>query len=300
LAREIQAPERLVNTDDRNLLEYSFARSLISEHKFSIDQIMALASRRQFSLPEQLVGKLDISKVDEQRLLFFAGRLQKFAIPQSVQGETRDRALAIQAYISADYATVLRNWKGEMDSPMARLMMAEAVAYAGTSDQANPVIETIKHDWPVDAELTAALVAARNNLAEMAVDHLRNAFTACRQNPWVRPRLLDTGMELAQKLASLAPAPAQMMFDALAQPLGGGLWELPRAELRAALARNLPAPEQLQAVTDCEPYVPWSRDFLQFRLSVYLAAKSPRAQAAARDLAEYLRHADKTFEEAAQ
>ena len=71
LAREIQGQEQLVNTDDRNLLEYSFARSLVSEHKFNPDQIAALASRRQFSLPEQLVGKLDISKVDEERLLFF-------------------------------------------------------------------------------------------------------------------------------------------------------------------------------------------------------------------------------------
>ena len=91
-----------------------------------------------------------------------------------------------------------------------------------------------------------------------------------------------------------------MMFDAFAQPLAAGLWELPRAELRAVLARNLPAPEQLQAVMDCEPYVPWSRDFLEFRQSVYRAANSPRAEAAARDLAEYLRHADKTFEEAVQ
>jgi hypothetical protein len=112
--------------------------------------------------------------------------------------------------------------------------------------------------------------------------------------------LLDTGMELAQNLALQDPRLAQMMFDVFAHPLAAGLWELPRAELRAVLARNLPAPEQLQAVMDCEPYVPWSREFLQFRLSVYLAAKSPRAEAAARDLAKYLRHADKTFEEAAQ
>ena len=300
LAREIQAQEHLVNTDDRNLLEYSFARSLISEHKFNTDQIMALASRRQFSLPEQLVGKLDISKVDEERLLSFAGRLQRFGIPETVQGEARNRALAIQAYINADYATVLRNWKGETDSPMTRLIMAEAVAYAGTPDEANAVIETIKNDWPVDAELTAALVAARNGAPEVAADHLREAFTACRQNPWVRQRLRDTGMELAQRLAAQDPRLAQMMFDVFAQPLAAGLWELPRAELRTVLARNLPAPQQLQAVMDCEPYVPWSRDFLEFRLSVYLAAKSPRAEAAARDLAEYLRHADKTFEEAAQ
>ena len=183
---------------------------------------------------------------------------------------------------------------------MARLILAEAVAYVGTPDQANAAIGTIEHDWPVDAELTAALVAARNGATEVAADHLRKAFTACRQHPWVRPRLLDTGMELAQRLASQGPVPAQMMFDALAEPLGGGLWELPRTELRAVLARNLPAPEQLQAVMDCEPYVPWSRDFLEFRQSAYRAANSPRAEAAARDLAKYLRHADKTFEEAAQ
>jgi len=300
LAREIQAQERWVNTDDRNLLEYSFARSLISEHKFSTDQILALASRQRLTLPEQLVGKLDIPKLDDQRLLFFAGRLQKFAIPETVQGEARDRALAIQAYISADYATVLRNWKGETESPMARLMMAEAVAYVGSPDEATAVIKTIEHDWPVDAELTAALVAARNNAPDVAKDHLRAAFTACRQHPWVRPRLLDTGMDLAQKGALQDSRFAQVMFDLLAQPLAGGLWELPRAEIRTVLARNLPGPEQLQSVMDCEPYVPWSRDFLQFRLSVYLAAKSPRARAAARDLADYLQHAGKTFEEAAQ
>jgi spermidine synthase len=300
LAREIQAQEHLVNTDDRNLLEYSFARSLISEHKFNTDQIMTLASRRQFSLPEQLVGKLDISKVDEERLLSFAGRLQRFGIPETVQGEVRDRGLAIQAYINADYATVLRNWKGEAESPMARLILAEAVAHVGKPDETNAVIETIKNDWPVDAELTAALVAARNGPPDVAADHLRKAFTACRQYPWMRSRLLNTGMELAQRLAAQDPKLAQMMFDVFAQPLAAGVWELPRAELRTVLARKLSAPEQLQAVMDCEPYVPWSRDFLEFRQSVYRAANSPRAEAAARDLAEYLRYADKTFEEAVQ
>ena len=112
--------------------------------------------------------------------------------------------------------------------------------------------------------------------------------------------MLDTAMELAQNLASQDPRIAQMMFDVFAQPLAAGLWELPRAELRTVLARNLPAPEQLQAVMDCEPYVPWSGDFLEFRQSVYRAAKAARAEAAARDLAEYRRHSDKTFEEAAQ
>ena len=183
---------------------------------------------------------------------------------------------------------------------MARLIKAEAVAYAGTPDEANAAIGTIEHDWPVDAELTAALVAARNGAPDVAADHLRKAFTACQQSPWVRPRLLQTGMELAQRLASQDPRIAQMMFDVFAQPLAAGLWELPRAELRTVFARNLPAPQQLQAVMDCEPYVPWSRDFLEFRLSVYRAANSPRAEVAARDLAEYLRHADKTFEEAVQ
>jgi len=51
---------------------------------------------------------------------------------------------------------------------------------------------------------------------------------------------------------------------------------------------------------DCEPYVPWSRDFLEFRLFVYVQPSLPRAEAAALDLAEYRRHADKTFEEAVQ
>jgi spermidine synthase len=300
LAREIQVQEPLVNTDDRNLLEYSFARSLSGEHKFHTDQIMILAGRRQFSLPEQLIGKLDISKVDEQRLLSLAGRLERFLIPATVQGEARDRDLAIQAYINEDFATVLRNWRGEAESPMARLILAEAVAHVGTPDEANAVIGTIKDDWPVDAELTAALVAARTGAPDSAVNRLREAFTACRQHPWVRPRMLDTGIELAQHLASQDPRLAQMMFDVFAQPLAAGLWELPRAELRAVLARNLPAPQQLQAVMDCEPYVPWSQDFLEFRQSVYRAAHSPRAEAAARDLAEYRRHADKAFEEAAQ
>ena len=112
--------------------------------------------------------------------------------------------------------------------------------------------------------------------------------------------MLDTGMDLAQNLALQDRRLAQVMFDVLAQPLAAGLWELPRAEVRTVLARNLSEPEQLQAVLDCEPYVPWSRDFLEFRLSVYRAAKSPRAVPAARDLADYLRHADKTFDEAAQ
>jgi hypothetical protein len=300
LAREIQAQEPLVNTDDRNLLEYSFARSLSSEHKFHTDQIMILASRRRFSLPEQLIGKLDISKVDEERLLGFAGRLERFLIPESVQGEARSRDLAIQAYINEDFPAVLQNWRGEAESPMARLILAEAGAHVGTPDDVRTVIGAIEHDWPVEAELAAALVAARTGAPDAALDHLRDAFTACRQNPWVRPRMLTAGINLAQNLASQDPQRAQMMFDLFSQPLAAGLMEMPRAELRAAFARNLPAPQQLQAVMGCEPHVPWAPDFLEFRQSVYRANQSPRAEGAGQDLAEYWRHADKTFAEAAQ
>jgi spermidine synthase len=298
LAREIRAQQPLVNTDDRNLLEYSFARSLSSEHKFHPDQIMSLAIRRQFSLPEQLVGKLDISKVDEERLLSFAGRLERFSIPGTVQGEARSRDLAIQAYINGDFPAVLQNWKGEAESPMARLILAEAVAHVSTPDDGRSVTGAIKDDWPVEAELTVALAAARTGAPDAAVNHLREAFTACRKDPWVRPRMLTAGIALAQSLVSGEPKHAQMMFDLFSQPLAAGLMESTRAELRTVFAGNLPPAQQLRAIMGCEPDVPWTPDFLEFRQSVYHAVQSPRAKAASRDLVEYWRHADKTFAEA--
>ncbi|MFV1995086.1 MAG: hypothetical protein ACC661_06590, partial [Verrucomicrobiales bacterium] len=108
-AREIAVRADAVNTDDRNLVEFGFARGLIRRQRFQLDQIAAGASRSGMRLPTEIAHSLDLARVGEEWRLFHTAALGPFPFNETTENEKEaSRARAREAYVAGRHAEVLR------------------------------------------------------------------------------------------------------------------------------------------------------------------------------------------------
>src|SRR5262249_48252400 len=97
LARAVAAEEGDdITTDDLNLVEFGFARSVGLQTQLDIDTLRGLARRRNEDQPA-LAGALDLARVDDERLAMLA-RSGSPAPRLPAAADRRHRAAALFAY----------------------------------------------------------------------------------------------------------------------------------------------------------------------------------------------------------
>ncbi len=288
LAQAVAAGEREINTDDANPLEYAFARALYRRERFAPSDILRVAIGQKIDVTASLAGQIDAALLREERLLMFAASGESFLVPEELNGDERARAEAIAASVEGNYATVLRKWRGEARSLMARLILAEAAAHAGTPEQARPMLGAIERDWPAEARFAAARLAQRHGAPAAAIEHMKVGLATVRQNPWLRTRPSGDALALATQLGRTNPVAAAAFFSLLEKPLAVAAMNEKRLDTRLALAHALPPRDQVAAVDAYGPHFPWTRAFLEFRLQAFTAAGDPRTAEAQKDLATHL------------
>ncbi len=296
-AREIVRGESRVNTDDLNFLEYGFARALVKRGEFSPLELLRSARNAGLDQPAHLLGRLDPERMLEERLLVLAAELKPFSVPPELTGEGRARARAVEAYVDGRHPDVLKEWRGEARGPLQQLILLEALAMAGRPEDARAVLDHLRDQWPVEARLAAAHLAARHGETQAAVEHLKIAFTTHRSHPWVRERVIRAGLRLATELGATSPGIAAQMFEVL-QPhfcvFNAEFWRL---EARLELSRHLGPAQQVESVDAWGKWPMWTRPFLKYRRDAYAAAGDPRLAQAETDLKRFLRDAESDFEE---
>jgi hypothetical protein len=306
LARHLASPEvarRLIqagpapNTDDRNRLEYGFARALAQDSTFDMGQILSVALALKADVPAHLADKVERTRLQRERLSMLASDGHGFEIPSEFHGDDRRRAEAVAAFVDGRYPEVLKAWVGEAASPMEQLLLLESAARAGTVEQVRPLLGPVREDWPADARFAAAQTAARHAAPEAAVEHLREGFAALRQQVWARPQAVEAALALVGPLASGSAERAQVFLEGLREPFPAGLGEQSRLNALVAIGPHLPPQRQAEVAALFEPYPIWMRDFLEFRREAYGATLNPRAERAEADLREFRRHADTRLDE---
>lgn len=163
-------------------------------------------------------------------------------------------------------------------------LVAEVAARAGTPEDA-AFIETTH---PAERDVLRAFRAARNNDHEAVADALTRTFVAARTHPWIPPRLLDLALSLAADTATRAPATAQGLFAALAEPFAVELSRDQRLVSRAAIAMGLPDPTACVAAFAALEPPPWITEVIIKRATCYARANDPRAELAKAEEIEIL------------
>jgi spermidine synthase len=296
----LQATPAHINTDDRNLLEYGFARALSRDNTFETTQVLAMALSQEMDLPAQLAAQVDRTRLTYERLRMLANDGSTTTIPSHLTDEDQRRAEAVAAFAKGQHDAVLTLWTGKADSPFEQLMLVESAAHAGTAEQLPSLLAAIRQDWPADAHMAAALSAFRDEAYDDATAQLLDGFKSLPQQVWVRLSSVQTALSLVPPLAAANHELAPQFMALLRKPFPGGLADPSRKNTLVEIMPLLPAAQQIEVLSLFEPSPPWQREFLEFRLKIYRASAHALAPQAARDMAEFLRHAGRPLEEAAK
>src|SRR6266404_617997 len=299
-------PKSVVNTDDQNLIEFGFARSVGKTNETKIPELREAAHRRGSDRPAVVEGEVDWSRVDDQNaemdLYVGVTRLPPFGF---LNEEQRLRLAAKTAYVANDLPQALELWRKQPREPESLTeleMLADILASSGDKE-AIKYIDKINELNHTEASMLLASVRFHQGRFVEAAQTLEGAFISFRTDPWVMFTIGRSGFVVARDLASqdksgsLAPA----LYRALEKPFSVYALEADRRRAAVLMAffvdRGL-GEETRKAVAAFEPDALWDRQFLEIRRNCYRALQDPRAPKAERDLIRFIRNepAPETFE----
>lgn len=292
LARMLAAtPGVEVNTDDRNVIEFGFARS-VGRGGIVVAQLRDFARTAGAGRPPlDDQGRVDWPAVDTAWISFVAS--EGFSYDVNLQGPPEERArqaAILYYYRSNDPAAAGRAWPAQARTPFdptELAMLADIEATAG-SDAALIYLGQLHRYQPGEADAILAELQFHQSRDEDAAASLESAFRRFRTDPWALTRFKRKAVGLAGPVAARSPATARRLLEALRDPFAVRAVDQERLTTIASLTQRVDFAAQCRsAVGALEPHVPWTWPFLSLRRECYAAAGDPRLEDATRDLNEF-------------
>lgn len=268
LAREVAAAGA-INTDDKNLLEFGFARTIGRVDGLRIPEMRALAAARGASRPELAGADANVDWARVVREIALIDAFRETGVLERLQRE-----------IAADP----RSPHGFAETSI----LADYHAARGDA-AAEPLIERLRAVQPVEASaLLARLRFAQKRHAEAAAA-VAQTLAGYREDAWPLNGLIQNTLALTVSLAVADRAFAMRMFDELAQPFALDQMResrlIARLDLAEALADNARCVTALLAF---EPHFPWTKAMLERRLRCYRTAGHRLTARAQAELARFV------------
>lgn len=273
-----------LNTDDRNLLEYAFAKSVGHELDFSTQHLLALAMQESddspVALDEASRDKLARRRMSMHLLLGDVIPLDDYhGTPQQARAE------ALLLYLIKQYSQAEERFKDlnfDLSCPIETVVFGHTLAEVG-KDLPETVAQAIAKHSELEAAAVTTILSWRQGDKRRAVNSLLRTLELLRRDPWARPQLLDAVLRVAGELAQSDAQTAQRIYEQIETPFAVYRMEEERLVLRYILAESLGETEAIEALRPMEPNVPWKGWFLEQRAQLYARHAHPRAAAARRD-----------------
>lgn len=299
LAQRVIASGPELATDDRNPLEYGFARALGRNSETDVAfEIVSYCRRHKIDRPQRVSGSVDwdvVSSLEPSR------DAVENVITSEIEGESADRRarrILFFHYLAREYPRimdVIRKSKLDPISPIELEVMAEAAVF--TNDpSAVDFIEKLEAIYPPEAQALRACHAAIRKEWQAAADGYDSVFRVWQKDPWVRPAMLRTflGNALEVARASGKPEIARRLFDTLRTPFAVESQREVRLSARLELAKitetNPANPQTREALEAFAAYPEWTGPFLEQRLAIYRQLNDPNEVHAAFDLVAFRNH----------
>ncbi|HYV49936.1 MAG TPA: spermidine synthase [Myxococcaceae bacterium] len=299
-ARALKQVHDEVNTDDRTVIEFAFARQLGQRNGLSTVDVMSLAVARGEGQAE-VKGAVDWSEVSLARAAYFAyeGRTQfppglgaaevKVSQPwrQYTQKDARGAAEALHA-------------AGREPKSAAELQVVAQIMASAGDEAAVPYLDKLRAQpsGAVDADLLTAVLRGGQGKPAEAAHALSAGFIAMRANPWATPRLAEASVSMAGNVARDAPDTTRELLEALSQPFSVNQENEPRVERALQLAlREGSTQACLRALEPYAVWPPFSQPAVGARFDCYRRAGDPRAAGAERDLDRWLELTPVSFDQ---
>ncbi|MEO8380434.1 MAG: fused MFS/spermidine synthase [Acidobacteriota bacterium] len=278
LAQAAAAGVEPLNTDDRQVIEFSFARSLGRDHD-QMNELLATARQLNASRPTHVRGTIDWAAVDAHRA------------SMAWLKSTEPKNDLARKYDAGDFAGALASWRASSWTPVSSLdnaMLGHILANAG-DDAALTYIDPLRPWQPIEAEALTGLLLYRQGNAAGGASLMNKALLLYREDPWPSTQVMKATINATAETAR-DPKAAEKALEGLAQPFSARILEEARgrAFLAAAWEARKCGPATLTALQEFEPNVPWTASVLQIRAVCYSAAGlGELADRAQRDLETY-------------
>jgi hypothetical protein len=144
---------------------------------------------------------------------------------------------------------------------------------------------------PYVAELLAAHAAVREGQEEGALSMLEGFFRGWRNDPWVDSRVGYQAFNLLKRIATHKPALAPRALELVSKPFAARAANDTRLDVAFELAFELESSLEpgacARALEPFEPWVPFTRPFLERRVRCYERTSDPRLARARQDLESF-------------
>lgn len=306
LARAASASGQDIATDDRNPLEYGFARGIGRKNVGSVgSQLISYCQTRQWDRPTLVRGNIDWDSVD---MLVPATEGIGGVSPAVWRTESANRKnwrTFVTSYCKRDYDKAIQFAQEQnlqaTDSAQIEIM-AECAVFSN-DPSAEAWIEKCSKFHPLMATALRACHAAVRHDFAAAADGMIKTFEASRIDPWLCPAFFQQVLNSARFVANASGDTniARRLSDALAQPFSVESMRSNRLDAWMEIAKrsesNRLNPQLRDAMEPFAVYPKWTQQFLKERLVAYRAWNHPKAAEAANDLRRYLENRSPIFGE---
>ncbi len=281
-----------VNTDDRNSLEYAFARTVGRSGGFQIEQIRSQATDLGLRWPARLSQTIESQRINDHAIgaAVFTSRSVDFVGDQLSPRENVWRA--IQEDRTSD---AIRLWD-EINEPPRDFteMLLIGLVFANGLDRRLPeLLQEIALVSPADADALACIVAIQGNDPQRATLALGQFFQRMLKTPVVSEPLFNRCLLIAKVVAKQQPQFAAEMYAALSQPFCLHYADQMRIDALIEIADLLGPREVVDAMLPLEPYPIWTQSMLFLRRDAYRQLNLPLAPQAIADVQLYFSQADR-------
>jgi spermidine synthase len=290
-----------INTDDQNLVEFSFGRTVGKHGLFGPSTLLALAQARGEERPDVVGGPVDWDAVEDQRISFTAAEGVEPKLPPVAPNEPpalqqrRLRAAALTLVLRGNPQGAVDTWRRQPrppQDPSELLFMAGAYIDRGDAEAAK-LVEQLRATQPVEAQALTAYMLWRQRRPVEAIEAMEATFAAYRNDPWPQMDIMRRLHTLAADVsrADVSGNAARRLYTVMRSPYVVHVLQETRKQTAMSLATiadertgSLLAAE---AIRQFEPHVPWEEPFLEARFNAYKRANDPQTVRAYEQLVEF-------------
>jgi spermidine synthase len=286
LGERLRAAGGPLNTDDRNTLEFGFARTLGVAGLLDVPSVREAALEVGASLPD-VQGEYDPLRVQDERLSLYSGEAEAPPRPGFAAEGLLRRADAHSLWVQRSRRAALEAWRGqeqEPSGPNEMSLLAEITAEAG-EDRALVYIEALRGHQPAEAEAALARLRLRQGRHEEAVSALEAAFEIYRRDPWPALHVMQGALDVTLEVAGQKPELSPRLLAALREGFVLRMLEEVRIEEAFLVGSpGEPGKDCARLLEPHEPEVPFTAPWLTFRMRCYARTDDPRVVAAVADV----------------
>jgi spermidine synthase len=288
-ARAVVDATTEINRDDRNSIEFAFARTVGRRTAVSVAGLRRSAVSAGAGRAPLIKGTVEWDEVEMRRIPGGAATIE-------TDEASAARIQAHEQFTRRNFSAVASAWREQPwtpADPTELLILAESLADGGHGE-AVAHIERLRHWFPVEADMVSARLLWRIGNSERAVDALSRGFHRYRDDPWSMVDAVRRGLDLAVEIGRQEDDPRliESLLDALREPFIlyslNEIRVLARYRLASLLEPRPCHPAMREVLHEMEPHVRWVRSILAVRAQCYEAWGDPLAVRARKDFFRFV------------